>query len=54
MAYAHLDWKFFSESFIPAVGIKYPAKQDTVYKIPITSTEYFLIEIETEIQREPV
>ena len=29
---------------VPAVGIKYPAKQDTVYKIPITSTEYFLIE----------
>jgi len=30
--------------FVPAVGIKYTAKQDTVYKIPITSSEYFLIE----------
>jgi hypothetical protein len=29
---------------VPAVGIKYPAKQDTVYKIPISSSEYFLIE----------
>ena len=29
---------------MPAVGIKYPSMQDTVYKIPITSSEYFLIE----------
>jgi hypothetical protein len=29
---------------VPAVGIKYPPRQDTVYKIPITSSEYFLIE----------
>ena len=29
---------------VPAVGLKYPAKQDTVYKIPITSSEYFLVE----------
>jgi hypothetical protein len=29
---------------VPAVGLKYPSKQDTVYKIPITSSEYFLIE----------
>jgi hypothetical protein len=29
---------------VPAVGLKYPAKQDSVYKIPITSSEYFLVE----------
>ncbi len=29
---------------VPAVGLKYSMKQDTVYKIPITSSEYFLIE----------
>jgi hypothetical protein len=29
---------------VPAVGLKYPTKQDTVYKIPITSSEYFLVE----------
>jgi len=29
---------------VPAVGLKYPMQQDTVYKIPITSSEYFLVE----------
>jgi Secretion system C-terminal sorting domain len=29
---------------VPAVGIKYPSKQDTIYKIPITASEYFLVE----------
>ena len=29
---------------VPAVGLKYPSQQDSVYKIPITSSEYFLIE----------
>ena len=29
---------------VPAVGLKYPSKQDTIYKIPITSSEYFLVE----------
>jgi hypothetical protein len=29
---------------VPAVGLKYPMQQDTIYKIPITSSEYFLVE----------
>ena len=29
---------------VTAVGLKYQQKQDTVYKIPITSSEYFLVE----------
>jgi hypothetical protein len=29
---------------VPAVGLKYPLQQDTVYKIPINSSEYFLVE----------
>ena len=29
---------------VPAVGLKYPLKQDTIYKIPISSSEYFLVE----------
>jgi hypothetical protein len=29
---------------VPAVGLKYSMQQDTVYKIPITSSEYFLVE----------
>ncbi|MCX6121327.1 MAG: T9SS type A sorting domain-containing protein [Ignavibacteriales bacterium] len=29
---------------VPAVGLKYPMQQDTVYKIPITSSEYFIVE----------
>jgi M6 family metalloprotease-like protein len=29
---------------VPAVGLKYPFQQDTVYNIPISSSEYFLVE----------
>ena len=34
----------FANVSVPAVGLKYPSKQDTVYRIPISSSEYFLVE----------
>ncbi len=33
-----------SNIYVPAGGLKYPPKQDTIYRIPISSSEYFLVE----------